>query len=139
MVTAGRGEDPVPYISQLFWLWIPHQLPPNRASSFYSGHLTISETALTQACDLLAVTCVTHMTVVTYVTDETCKTGSTGDTTGIPATLPFQPSALIQRPFDPHGKSQASAELDGVGGGWTVSPLSVTVSSIPAQPPTALL
>ena len=66
-------------------------------------------------------------------------TGSTDNTTRIPATLPCQPAALIQRPLDPHGKSQASAELDGVGGGWTVSPLSVTVSSIPAQPPTALL
>ena len=85
----------------------------------------------------MAVTCVIHVTVVTYVTDETLMTGSTDNTTGIPATQQ-------QLSFSDHLTRMEKAKLlqrwmVGGGGGWTVSRLSVTVSSIPAQPPTALL
>ena len=93
--SAGRGEDPLPYISQLF-----HR----------DATPTIQPAPDSQA-----------------VTVEILLTHSSGDARGI---------QLLLRSFEPHRKSEASAEEEG---GWTVSCLSVTVSSIPAQPPTALL
>ena len=114
---VGRGEDLVPYISQLFCRYHTSQTTLPTAT-----HQVIWPPLkqLWQSCDQG-----THDTLRQWYNHAShwqillwIRHGS-------------QPTTSFLSIW----KTQASAGLDG----WTVSRLSVTVSSIPAQPPTALL